>query len=295
MAAETQNILPVTILNAFTDDFAGGNPAACVFLTPALSTSISSATLQAIAENLNQPVTAFIAPLSANASSQTLRVRFFTSEEELPLCGHATLASAGALFADDARVPAGVQELRFETTRGDVMVAKRAPEGRMEIALVRAALTELEGAEADELREVLAHVLGNTPVVYMGKADAPYGVHVLVEVDTLHLGELELNLPALLDTKFLVNILTARSAEPGVAFESRMFHGTTHTLEDAVCGSAHALLAPYWAAKDALGPAFLAKQASARGGYLQVGLEDAEGLVKIAGNVRKVLQGQLYV
>ncbi|KAI0041853.1 Diaminopimelate epimerase-like protein, partial [Auriscalpium vulgare] len=274
MSAETQNVLPVTILNAFTDDLAGGNPAACVLLPPALFASIPSATLQAIAQNLNQPMTAFIAPLSASASAQTFSVRFFTPMLEFPVCGHATLASAGALFADSARVPAGVQELRFETSRGDALVATRAPEGRVEIALARASLTELEGAEADELRDVLADVLGNTPGVYMGKADAPYGNYVLVEVDTLHLGELELNLPALLDTKFAINILTARSAEPGVAFESRMFHGTTHTLEDAVCGSAHALLAPYWAAKDALGPAFLAKQVSARGGYLHVGLED---------------------
>ncbi|KAI0040203.1 Diaminopimelate epimerase-like protein [Auriscalpium vulgare] len=219
MSAETQNILPVTILNAFTDDLAGGNPAACVLLPPALFASIPSATLQTIAQNLNQPMTAFIAPLSASASSHTFVVRFFTPMWEFPVCGHATLASAGALFADSARVPAGVQELRFKTPRGDTLVATRAPEGRVEIALARATLTELEGKEADELRDVLADVLGNTPVVYMakadelrevlarvlgstpvvymGKADAPYGKYVLVEVDTLHLGELELNLPAL--------------------------------------------------------------------------------------------------
>ncbi|KAI0037658.1 Diaminopimelate epimerase-like protein [Auriscalpium vulgare] len=233
MSAETQNILPVTILNAFTDDLVGGNLAACVLLPPALFASILGAPLQAIAQSLNQPMTAFIAPLGANASAQTFSVHFFAPERESPLCGHATLAGASALFADRARVPAGVQALHFDTPRG--------------------------GAEAGELRAVLARVLGTMPVVYMGKADAPYRGYVLVEVDTPLLGELELDVPALvalLDKKFA----------PGVAFESRVFcHGATQTLEDAVCGSAHALLAPYWAAKDALGPAFLAKQVSAAG------------------------------
>jgi predicted PhzF superfamily epimerase YddE/YHI9 len=49
--------------------------------------------MQQVAAELNQPTTAFLA--SGNGQ---LRLRWFTPRQELPLCGHATLATAHVLY-----------------------------------------------------------------------------------------------------------------------------------------------------------------------------------------------------
>jgi predicted PhzF superfamily epimerase YddE/YHI9 len=76
-------------------------------------------------------------------------------------------------------------------------------------------------------------------------------------------------------------------------FSSRFFAPRCGIPEDPVTGSAHCLLAPYWAA--ALGiperERFYAFQASPRGGHL--GLELCDGRVKLLGRAKTTLEGRL--
>ena len=65
--------------------------------------------------------------------------------------------------------------------------------------------------------------------------------------------------------------------------------------EDPVCGSAHALLAPYWTAKlGTHGQTMRSHQVSARGGDLWVTLDAEEKLVRLAGHVLKVVEGAIF-
>lgn len=98
-----------------------------------------------------------------------------------------------------------------------------------------------------------------------------------------------------LESSFLVHVIVAPSSVPGVTFESRMFAPRIGTREDPVCGTAHALSTPYWMAANNLTGVVHAKQVSARGGDLRIVLDNLESRVKLAGQVRTVSRGELYV
>ncbi|MGG2091721.1 PhzF family phenazine biosynthesis protein [Bacillus sp. S13(2024)] len=77
------------MLNAFTKDEEGGNPAGVVLDTKGLTTEA----MQAIANKLNFSETAFVLP-SANSDYE---IRYFTPNEEVAVCGHATIAAFSLL------------------------------------------------------------------------------------------------------------------------------------------------------------------------------------------------------
>ena len=74
-----------------------------------------------------------------------------------------------------------------------------------------------------------------------------------------------------------------------------MFAPVLGVNEDPVCGSAHALLAPYWTAKlGTHGQTMRSHQVSARGGDLWVTLEAEKKLVRLAGHVVNVVEGDIF-
>lgn len=80
------------IINSFVYEEKGGNPAGVVILDDHV---LSESTMQSIASNLGLSETAFIMPCEGLPD---YHIRFFTPTEEVPLCGHATLASAYMLY-----------------------------------------------------------------------------------------------------------------------------------------------------------------------------------------------------
>ncbi|MFI8709395.1 PhzF family phenazine biosynthesis protein [Bacillus sp. NPDC077411] len=77
------------MLNAFTKDEKGGNPAGVVLDTKGLTTK----TMQAIANKLNFSETVFVLP-SVDADYE---IKYFTPNEEVAICGHATIATFSLL------------------------------------------------------------------------------------------------------------------------------------------------------------------------------------------------------
>lgn len=77
------------MLNAFTKNTKGGNPAGVVLDTKDLTTK----DMQAIANKLNFSETAFVLP-SVNSDYE---IRYFTPNEEVAICGHATIATFSLL------------------------------------------------------------------------------------------------------------------------------------------------------------------------------------------------------
>ena len=82
-------------INAFTDKPFEGNPAAVVKTVAPLSARV----MQRIAREMNLSETAFILPSST--SNADVRIRWFTPTNEVPLCGHATIASFHALAEEN--------------------------------------------------------------------------------------------------------------------------------------------------------------------------------------------------
>jgi len=81
--------LPIFQVDAFTTRLFSGNPAAVL----PLDRFLDDATLQAIAAENNLAETAFLV-----RDGNDYRLRWFTPTTEVPLCGHATLASAAVVM-----------------------------------------------------------------------------------------------------------------------------------------------------------------------------------------------------
>lgn len=73
--------------------------------------------LQAIAAENNLAETAFLVPEGGG----DYRLRWFTPNTEVPLCGHATLASAAVVMEAGAGTPSGSLPFRKRTAAGEAL------------------------------------------------------------------------------------------------------------------------------------------------------------------------------
>ncbi|EYC43799.1 hypothetical protein Y032_0480g2234 [Ancylostoma ceylanicum] len=110
---------PTYIVDAFTSERFAGNQAA-VCLIPRV---LRDEEYRKIAAEFNLSETAFPIPTNGDfktASSFTLR--WFTPTTEVPLCGHATLATSHVLFNEIGNESA---EIKFATKSGELIVQRR--------------------------------------------------------------------------------------------------------------------------------------------------------------------------
>ena len=126
---------------AFTDTPLGGNPAGVMLGADGLT----DARMQTIAAEVGYSETAFLTA----AGPGSYRVRYFSPRAEVPFCGHATIASAIAVFQG-----AGEMSLRFETAVGEVPVTVSADAGGP-----LATLTSVVPRVEDAAPELVAAVL----------------------------------------------------------------------------------------------------------------------------------------
>lgn len=102
------------VVDAFTSEPFKGNPAGVVVLDG----SGDERWIQTVAAELNLSETVFLYRLDGQGWS----LRWFASLHEVPLCGHATLGAAHALWSeghDDGSA------LRFQTPSGELVARKR--------------------------------------------------------------------------------------------------------------------------------------------------------------------------
>lgn len=254
-------------VDAFTDRPFAGNPAGvCVLAGPA-----DAGWMQQVAAEMNVSETAFLYPVEDG-----YHLRWFTPGAEVPLCGHATLASAHILWQDGHLPPE--REARFHTLSG--LLTARRVKGLIELDFP---------TDAYEPCEAPAEVLA-------AFAERPVAVHrthnrYLLEFAT----EAEVRAARPQVARFAAVpvqgvVITARATTAPFDFVSRYFAPRVGVNEDPVTGSSHCSLTPYWVER--LGKSVLtAYQASARGGVLHLRL--AGERVKIAGQAVTVLRGEL--
>ena len=105
--------IPIYQADAFTDKLFGGNPAA---ICP-LDEWLPDETMQQIAVENNLAETAFFVK-----NDTGYKLRWFTPEYEMDLCGHATLASAHILFTE---LGYEGKEIHFETVKAGTLAVKK--------------------------------------------------------------------------------------------------------------------------------------------------------------------------
>jgi PhzF family phenazine biosynthesis protein len=258
--------IPLYQVDAFTSRVFAGNPAAVV----PLEGWLDDATLQAIAAENNLAETAYIV-----GGHGRYHIRWMTPTTEVDLCGHATLASAWVVL--NALEP-GRDIVTFDSKSGPLVVTREGD-------LLALDFPSLLPEAATAALPALAEALGRSPREawaardYMAVFDSADEVQAL-RPDMARVAALE----------HFALIVTAPGHD--VDFVSRFFAPAQGVPEDAVTGSAHCTLVPYWARR--LGKARLkARQVSSRGGELEC--EDRGARVRIAGRAVKFLEGMMEV
>ncbi len=127
---------------AFTTDPAGGNPAGVVLD----ATGLGPAEMQRIAAEVGYPETAFLVP----AGDGRFTVRYFSPKQEVPFCGHATIASA---VAYTERYGAAV--LQLHTRAGLVQVRGRVQADGTTTATLISVEPRTKPISAGDLTELL--------------------------------------------------------------------------------------------------------------------------------------------
>lgn len=260
-------IIPIYQADAFTDKLFGGNPAAICPLTEWLPDEL----MQSIAKENNLAETAFFVK-----TGNSYKLRWFTPEYEIDLCGHATLASAHILFTELGYEAA---EVHFETMKAGVLhVKKEDDKYTMDFPSRPPIPIEPPVGLIDALGE-------KEPLEVLRSRD-----YFLVYQSEDDIAQLSPDFFALSKMDTVGVIVTAPGKE--VDFVSRFFAPGAGIPEDPVTGSAHCNLIPYWAKK--LGKDKLhAYQISARKGELWCELKGER--VLMSGKAVTYLRGEIKV
>ena len=234
--------VPIFQVDAFTTRRFAGNPAAVLMLESFPSDEI----LLAIAAENNLAETAFLV-----AEGNDYGLRWFTPKVEVPLCGHATLASAAVVME---RLEPGRTQVIFHSLSGPLTVTRK------DVAYVMN--FPARPSEPISPPQGFAEALGTNPLEvrvnqfnYMTILPSPQVVRELAP-DTAAIAHMD-----------RPGVIVSAKGDDGYDFISRYFAPAKGIPEDPVTGAAHCMLAPYWAQKlDKT--EFRAYQASRRGGEM---------------------------
>jgi PhzF family phenazine biosynthesis protein len=261
--------MPITIyqIDSFASEPFKGNPAA-VCLMDKLA---DERWMQNFAAEMNLAETCYVVP-----DGDAFAIRWFTPVLEVDLCGHATLASAHALW-EEGVVPHD-RDIKFMSRSGLLTVSRRDD------------WIELDFPEwpyqSISLDPRLAEAIGEEPLdVVQSKGMC---LVELVSEDVVR--NLSPNLEIINLLPFDDVVVTSKGSTGDYDFVSRCFCPKVGIDEDPVTGSIHCCLGPYWKAKMGKDE-FVAYQASTRGGVLRVKV--AGDRIKIAGQAVTIFRGEL--
>jgi PhzF family phenazine biosynthesis protein len=254
---------PLFQVDAFASRLYAGNPAAVM----PLQGFLADATLQSIAAENNQAETAFLV-----GKDGRYQLRWFTPTVEVPLCGHATLASAAVVME---RLEPGRRSVVFQTASGPLTVERTPPGYVMDFPQRTSELVATPAGLPEALGVVPIEVYANS-FNYLALVESPSALRSLAP-DMAAIAGMDRS-----------GVIVTSSGEANYDFLSRYFAPGKGIPEDPVTGSAHCMLAPYWAKK--LGKnALCAYQASARGGEIMCRLDGDR--IKLEGRCVFYLEG----
>lgn len=211
-------------IDAFTDHVFGGNPACVV----PLQSWLPDALLLNIARENAVAETAFFID-----EGDHIHLRWFTSEIEMDLCGHATLATAHCL-----RTILKYQKnpIVFRTLSGELSVSIAGEIYTLDFPsrMPAPALLPEEIKNALNIQPVEVLKARDFVLLFQSESDIRN-----IKIDQRIFDQINLDPGGV--------IVTAKGDH--CDFVSRFFVPQASILEDPVTGSAHSSLIPYWAAK----------------------------------------------
>jgi PhzF family phenazine biosynthesis protein len=257
-------------VDAFTDIPFKGNPAGVMIVnkeTPA-------GWMQNMALEMNLSETAFIVPLEAGFD-----IRYFTPTVEVPLCGHATLASAHILF-EEGMVVSG-RQLTLNAKAGKLLIRKEGDWIVMNFPVYSLTQIEVPGD--------FKNIVGFEPVE-VWSSDDDWIIAIAGKEKDVYSARPDFNA---LTQKGLGHLMvTALSTGGNSDFVVRCFAPRSGINEDPVTGSAHCALTPLWHKKTGK-LEMNSYQVSDRTGRLKVKLLDNR--VEISGQAVTVFKAELKI
>lgn len=292
-------------IDSFTKEKFTGNPAGVITNADGLNDE----EMQKIARELNNSETAFI--FSSNSSEYDAHIRFFTPRNEVPICGHATIAAHYARAIennlDTSRVyhktGAGILPVDVIRENNDYKIVMT--QGKIEFGNIidgmnrEKLLTALNIKESDLLEDY------KIQIVSTGHSKVMIGIK---SVEKLH--SLDPNYDELSKLSKTINcngyyVFTIDTEESDILVNGRMFAPAIGINEDPVTGNANGPLGAYLVHynlvnHDKKSFRFKAKQGEAikRAGIIEVEvkIENNEPVeVKISGNAVVIFKSELVL
>ena len=264
------------IVDSFTDKPFKGNPAGVCILKQKLTVE----KMQSIAKELSLSETAFITLLE---EKNKYSIRYFSPIMEIPLCGHATLASSKVLF----ETYNALDKIHFKNIQNlDLIISKHGETIEMEFPVY--------DTIPQNAPKALLNALGIKKI-----SNSEYNKEtniLLLEIENSEvLNNLSPDFEKLKSSHNSINgvLVTAISQRDGYDFESRYFWPWSGTNEDPVTGGTHTFLTKYWSTR-------LNKnkmnsfQCSKRTGFMEVELISNDKLT-IKSQAQIVLKGELRI
>ncbi|MFZ1679210.1 MAG: PhzF family phenazine biosynthesis isomerase [Saprospiraceae bacterium] len=260
------------IVDAFTKEPFKGNPAGVCLP----GESISEESMLKIAQEFGFSETAFVHQTSIPG---TYTIRYFSPKKEIPLCGHATLASAKVLFSNTNH-----KEIHFITIENlDLLIRSHGNEIIMEFPVYDTVKATVPSA--------MLEALGLKSI--MNTAYSPKNKIVLLEISDVDLlASLRPDYTALLSSYHDINgvLVTAPAGDKEYDYHYRYFWPWSGTNEDPVTGGVQTFLAKYWGER--LNKKIMkAFQSSGRTGYMNIELHgekvllSSEAVIIVAGEL----------
>lgn len=257
-------------VDAFTDEPFKGNPAGVMIVDK----QIDSDLMQKIAAEMNLSETAFIMP-----NGDIFGIRYFTPSVEVPLCGHATLASGHIIY--ELGLVSPHDTINFKAKVGDLLITKDSDWIVMNFPEYPLTKIDIPG----DFKEII----GFEPVeMYSSSYDWKIAV-VQTEDD---ISKAAPSFETMKAAGLGMLMITAKSNTENFDFVVRCFVPMLGINEDPVTGSAHCALTPLWVEK--LGKKELdSLQLSKRTGKLRV--KQINDRVEIKGKAITIFKAELKI
>lgn len=224
------NSMRTYFVDSFTNEKFKGNPAAVCFP----GRELDSDTMQKIATEIGFSETAFVQLVKDG----TYSIRFFTPKVEIPLCGHATLASSKIIFDTT-----DLDEIRFLNCENVELIIKK-----LNSKIVMS--FPVYDTQEIEIPKSMLDALGIDKIV--NSRFSTKNKIILIEIsNTNTLAKLNPNFLALINSYTGINgvLVTAQSNSSEFDFHYRYFWPWAGTNEDPVTGGVQTFLTKYWAVK----------------------------------------------
>ncbi|KAI9468380.1 hypothetical protein LPJ78_004317 [Coemansia sp. RSA 989] len=277
------------VVDAFTTNRFGGNPAGVVIIPH--DATMSEATMQSIANEVNLPMTSFVQA----ADSNTFTLLWFNPTAKATFCGHATLAAAHILLTNSTEItllsPIGELEAK-RTSKGITLKFASNPPHRLE-----------PSAQQQSIANEFLGQMPNPPSTQFFYEPTTNDLFILLDsIDDSEFARLSFpsapeNMAGLVGRMESLGIrgvvFVAQSQQANRDSISRVFNVRDKlVVEDQVTGSAHTVIAPLF--YEIFGKSAIhAHQCSQRQGQLY--LELVGDQVYISGNAVLAIQGNISV